>query len=105
MTEAIAAGAGIIDALKQGTRLGGDLGDLISQIRDWDEDDYAEVERVGRQNGHAPRDNQKQNEQVSSIAKKLGLTQDEQRKLHDEITGQGYSFQEILEIAESMFGK
>ena len=31
-TEAIAAGAGIIDALKQGTRLGGDLGDLISQI-------------------------------------------------------------------------
>ena len=76
---------------------------------DWDEwDDYDEGptnERVGKQKNHAPRDNQKQNEQVDRIVKDLGLSKAERRLLHDEITGQGYGYQEILEIAKEILGR
>lgn len=34
----------------------------------------------------------------------MGLTKDEFRELHDAITGQGYSYQEILELAKAMLG-
>lgn len=79
--------------------------DLIREAKGKYDENSSNVERVGKQNGKAPRDNQKQNEQVRDIAKKLNLTKDEQRELHDMISGQGYSYQEILELAEEMFGK
>ncbi|MDF2588010.1 MAG: hypothetical protein K0S41_1851 [Anaerocolumna sp.] len=71
-------------------------------------DDYYDTgrtERVGKQKGNAPRDNQKQNEQTDKIAKELGLTKEQSRQLHDYITGQGYSYNEILDIAKDLFGK
>jgi len=70
-------------------------------------DDYygtGSRERVGKQKGNAPRDNQKQNEQTDSIANELELTEDESRQLHDAITGQGYSYKQVYEIAEEIKG-
>ena len=103
--EAVAGAGVIVDALKNGTNLGRDIQDLIREAKGKYDENSSNVERVGKQNGKAPRDNQKQNEQVRDIAKKLNLTKDEQRELHDMISGQGYSYQEILELAEEMFGK
>lgn len=37
------------------------------------------------------------------MVKKLGLSKKERRLLHDYITGAGYGYQEILEIAKDMF--
>jgi len=71
-------------------------------------DDYygeGSTERVGKQKGNAPRDNQKQNEQTDKVAKELGLTKEQSRQLHDYITGQGYSYKEILDIAKDLFVK
>jgi hypothetical protein len=52
-----------------------------------------------------PGNNQAQNAQVRSIVKRLGLTPGQRQKLHLEITGENYDYQEILEIAKDMFGK
>ena len=69
----------------------------------WDSD-APKKELVGRQKGNTPKNNQAQNKQVRDIEKKLGLTKDEVRELHDAITGQGYGYQEILDLAKDMFG-
>ena len=52
---------------------------------------------------NTPGNNRAQNNQVKDICRKLGLNKKQQRMLHDEITGQGYSYQEILEIAIDLF--
>ncbi len=73
-----------------------------------DYDDYygtGSKERVGKQKGSAPRNNQKQNEQTDKISKDLRLTKEQSRQLHDYISGQGYSYKEILDIAKDLFGK
>ena len=44
--------------------------------------------RIGQQKGGAPRSNTAQNKQFDDIVKKYKLTKSE-RRLHDEITGQG----------------
>ena len=74
------------------------------------EGDYIKYENaqnnhIGHQNGKAPRNNQKQNKQIKDIANQLGLNKDQIRRLHDKITGKGYSYQEILELAKEMFNK
>lgn len=45
-----------------------------------------------RRENSAPRD----------AAKKYGLDKDQQKKLHDEISGEGYDYQDILKIAEQI---
>lgn len=67
------------------------------------DDESPTKQRVGKQKGKAPRDNQKQNEQVAKVSKRLGLDKQQQRNLHDEISGQGMNFQEILQRAKEMF--
>jgi hypothetical protein len=52
-----------------------------------------------------PGDNQRQNKQVKDVANQLGLTKDQQRQLHDEISGENLTYQEILQRAKDMFGK
>jgi hypothetical protein len=47
----------------------------------------------------------RENSQVRDVVKKLGLDKDQQRLLHDEITGQGLDYKQILEEAERMFPK
>lgn len=69
------------------------------------DDESPTSERVGKQNGNAPRDNKKQNKQVRDIGKKLDLNKEQLRELHDAISGQGYSYQEILDLAKDMFEK
>ncbi len=61
--------------------------------------------------GKTPRNNQAQNGQfedaVKEIEKRIGrkLTQDEVRRLHEEISGQGYGFHDIVSLGVAMFGK
>lgn len=50
-------------------------------------------------------DNRKENKQVTDIAVLLGLNKDQRQELHREISGMGYSYHQILEIAKDMFGK
>ena len=56
-----------------------------------------------KQKKGTPRNNQAQNKQFRDIVKKLKLNKNQQRLLHEEITGQNYSYQEILSIAKDMF--
>jgi hypothetical protein len=58
-----------------------------------------------KQKNGTPRSNQAQNKQVRDIATKYGLNKAQQRELHDEITGQNYSYKEIEEIAREIAGK
>lgn len=39
---------------------------------------------------------------IDNIVKDVGLTKEQRRLLHDQITGQGYSLAEIREIAEEV---
>ncbi len=51
----------------------------------------------------SPKTNQAQNKQFNDVVKKLKLNKSQQRMLHDEITGRGYDYQEILQTAKDMF--
>jgi len=43
-----------------------------------------------------------ENEKVRSAAKEAGLDKDQERELHEEVSGQALSYQEILEIARQV---
>jgi len=60
-------------------------------------------ERMGKQNGNAPRSNQAQNKQFNDIIKSYGLNKKEARILHDSITKQGYSRNEIIDELTTLF--
>lgn len=66
--------------------------------------------RMGHQHGNAPRNNQAQNKQAQDARreaeKQLGkrLTEEQWRRIHREITGQGFGFQDIVQIIIDMFG-
>lgn len=66
--------------------------------------------RMGHQHGNAPRSNQAQNKQAQDARreaeKQLGkrLTEKQWRRIHREITGQGFGFQDIVQIIIDMFG-
>ena len=67
------------------------------------------AERLGA-NGKAAElqlagDNQRENKQARDIAVKLKLTRDQAQELHHAISGQGMSYQEVLQIAIDMFNK
>ncbi|MEX3636099.1 hypothetical protein [Paraburkholderia sp. BR14320] len=59
------------------------------------------VELAGSQG--TPRNNQAQNRQTDHVARILRLTPRQSRQLHDEISGQGLGFHEIMERAKDMF--
>ncbi|KAB8063726.1 RHS repeat-associated core domain-containing protein [Janthinobacterium violaceinigrum] len=58
--------------------------------------------KKGAGDGGMPGNNQDQNKQAKDAAAKFGLDDSKQRILHDEISGQNYSYQEILEIAREI---
>ena len=64
---------------------------------------FANTERMGRIKGNAPRSNNAQNAQFRAVAKEFRLSDDEQRLLHQNITQQGYGYQEIREEAIRLF--
>ena len=45
--------------------------------------------------------NRAKNEEVKSLVKKYGLDKENQRKLHDYITGEGYSRSQIEDIIKT----
>ena len=60
------------------------------------------VKRIGRNIGKTPRNNQAQNEQTKAAAKKYNLSKEGQRLLHDNVSKNGYGYQEILEEAKAI---
>lgn len=46
--------------------------------------------------------NESENDQVNEIATGLGLTKEERERLHDEISGQGLNFNQVLELAQDI---
>lgn len=50
-------------------------------------------------------DNQRQNKMVNDVVVRLELDKDQRQELHRAISGQGYNYQQILELAKEMFGK
>jgi hypothetical protein len=56
-------------------------------------------------NDGTPGNNQAQNRQVNDVVTMLGLSQDQRKQLHLEITGQNFGFQEILRIGREIKGK
>lgn len=63
------------------------------------------TERMGKSKGNTPRNNQDQNKQVRDLVNKHDLTKEEQRTLHEYITGEGYGYHEIEEIIKEIFNK
>lgn len=66
--------------------------------------DAAWIETENNGASGTPGNNQVQNKQFRSIVVELGLSKSQARELHDEITGENLSYQEILERAVDMFG-
>jgi hypothetical protein len=69
------------------------------------DDNLPSREKIGKIKGNAPGSNSAQNEQTRSVANKLGLNKKQAEILHHEVTRQGYSYQEILDIAIDLFSK
>jgi hypothetical protein len=65
---------------------------------------FAPDTRVAANDG-MPGNNQAQNAQVRAIVVELGLDKDQRQQLHAAISGQGYGYHEIRQIAIDMFGK
>jgi hypothetical protein len=51
-----------------------------------------------------PGNNQAQNKQFKAVVKAIGLDQCQARQLHEEISGEGLGYHEIMERAQDMFG-
>ncbi len=51
-----------------------------------------------------PGNNQAQNKQFKAVVKAIGLDQRQARQLHEEISGEGLGYHEIMERAQDMFG-
>ena len=62
--------------------------------------------RMGVQKGNAPRNNQNQKKQFRKAVKELGIKDDydKRRRLHEDITGQGYDTSDIVKEGKSLFG-
>ena len=78
---------------------------------DDDDDDYYDNDsnfggrqRIGRSKGKAPRNNQAQNEQTDSIARKKGFSRKKADLFHRSVNGQGYSYGELLGEADALDG-
>jgi len=76
---------------------------------DDDDDDYYDDDsnfggrqKIGKSNGNAPRNNQAQNKQFRDATK--GLNADQQRIVHDKITGKGLGYHEIKSVVDDLFG-
>ncbi len=67
----------------------------------WDDDQFGGRQKIGKGKGKTPGNNQAQNKQVRDAGK--GLTKDQKRIVHDEISQQGYGFHEIVDIINELF--
>ena len=58
--------------------------------------------KIDKQKKGTPGNNQAQNKQTRDAANKYKLNKDQQRQLHDEVTGQNYTYKEIEAIAKEI---
>ena len=56
-----------------------------------------------RQQGNTPMNNREQNRQFDAVVHELGLSKNQARRLHEEISGQGLGFRKIMQAARDMF--
>ncbi len=52
-----------------------------------------------------PKNNQAQNKSFSDVIKKLKLNKDQARRLHDTISGEGFDYHEIMNVAKNLFSR
>ena len=92
------------------------IDDNVLKWDKWDDlydGDYStrEVRRPQGTNNHTPRNNRRQNRDFWEAMRRVGellgnpVTSEMARRVHDEISGQGLSIEEIVEWAMSMFGE
>jgi hypothetical protein len=121
---AVGGGAGLVTAI--GTTMGAAAGPLAllgaaaAVVRTLDKsdngiaDDSAESNQKAKaseqdsgksdkQRNGTPGNNQDQNKQFQDATR--GLTKDQKRRIHDEISGENMSYKEIRELVKEMFGK
>ena len=58
-------------------------------------------QKIGKNKGNAPRNNKVQNAQFEDATK--GLSKDMKRRIHDKISGQGYGYHDIRNIAKDYY--
>ena len=66
-----------------------------------DESNFGGRQKVGKKKGSAPGSNQAQNKQFRDATK--GLTKDQKRALHNEISGEGLGFHDIVNAAKNLW--
>ena len=66
-----------------------------------DESNFGGRQKVGKNKGKAPGNNQAQNKQFRDATK--GLTKDQKRALHNEISGEGLGFHDIVNAAKNLW--
>ena len=98
--------AGGFAGRKAGEYAGGAMGDLLIIVAERF-DEYAQKCKMknapkGHGDGGMPGNNQDQNEQARSAARKAGLNLDQQHELHQAISGQGYGYKDIVRIAKEI---
>jgi hypothetical protein len=92
-------------AVKVATRPGVTAPLLAKKLNDGCPDDAADDARQNeRSSRRANANRQQQNELANRIADEEGLNRQQQRQLHDEITGQNYDEETILDIAQTIKG-
>lgn len=62
-------------------------------------------EKMGKIKGNTPGNNIVQNKQFKAVVREFKLNKDQTRELHEYITGQGYSYQELRDVAIRLFPK
>lgn len=67
-----------------------------------DESNFGGRQKIGKNKGNAPRNNKAQNKQFRDATK--GLTPDQQRIVHDKITGKGLGYHDIKNVIKDLFG-
>ncbi len=65
-----------------------------------DDDNFTGREKVGKNKGKTPRNNRAQNKQFKDATKGL-LNKDQQRALHDDISGKGYGYHDLVDEAKN----
>jgi RHS repeat-associated protein len=61
------------------------------------------VQKMGKAKGNMPGNHATQNKQFQDIVNKLNLNSKQAEQLHREISGQGYGYHEILQLAKGLF--
>ena len=64
---------------------------------------HNDCEKIGKQYGNTPRNNQAQNKQFAAVVRELHLNKDQARRLHNKIGKRGFGYQELLTFAKQLF--